>query len=181
VDDNPYAPPTAVGDDGRSTFADGDPGTAELRAFVGARADRFLLKWSALRKGSGRTAGFNVAAFVFGPLWFAYRKLYREVVFVCVVFIALGIVEMVLFRITGRELPVELDSVLNVAVGVTFALVANPLYYRRAKLVLRSVPRDDEATRIREIARLGGTSWVGAVVTLAIMGFGIATLTLLGP
>lgn len=167
--DNPYAPPIAAQPD-LPAAASGDPAEAALRAFVGPRSERYLRQWSALRHDKKPLAGLNVAAFFFGPFWFAYRKLYVELALIIGGLVVLGGGQAILEESLGQSLPSALDNALNIATGVTLSLLANPLYYRRAQRVIGSVHAASEEERLREIAERGGTSWLSVLVLAGAVG-----------
>lgn len=167
MEQNPYAPPTTDAD---SSFSGDDPGTSALRAFVGPGANRYLQRWSKARSGQGQAVSLHIGAFFFGPVWFAYRKLYRELTVVLLGIVGLGAAQVVYEEMSGEAFPTEIDGALNVGIGVALALVANPLYLRRAKLVIAAVQVGDEEERLREIARRGGTSWPSVLALLAFGG-----------
>ena len=88
--ENPYAAPAPTPGDTQPVLAEG---TEEqyLRAFVGTKADYYLEKWSPLAGHSGRSMGFNWAAFLLSGLWLAYREMYM----VTTVFFAISLVESI--------------------------------------------------------------------------------------
>ena len=61
--ENPYAAPRSLPTTLPAAVGSQDSQQEELRAFVGAKADYYLVKWTPLLKGWGRSAGFNWAAF----------------------------------------------------------------------------------------------------------------------
>lgn len=166
MSENPYAPPKApMGTPAEPSPREGEPTTAELRAFVGPRAERYLHHWTNLRSGKSSMAGINVAAFFLGPVWYAYRRMYVEVAVILGSIAAVAVLELILESVVG-EIPAALDSPINIAFGVAMGLFANPLYYRRAKRIIATVSSHDPQRRLEEIASRGGTSWAGVVVLL---------------
>lgn len=150
---------------------EGEPTTAELRAFVGPRAERYLRHWTDLRSGKSSMASINFAAFFLGPVWYAYRKMYAEVAVILCSIAAVGVLELIVESSIG-EIPAALDSPINIAFGVVMGLLANPLYYRRAKRIISTTSSHDPQSRLEEIAQRGGTSGASVVVLLLLVAAG---------
>jgi hypothetical protein len=78
MEDNPYRPPnfdeTPLHEVESNFGLDATNLTeAEIRAFVGKKADYYLASWSSVLHHGGRRTKFNWAAFFFSGLWIPYR------------------------------------------------------------------------------------------------------------
>ena len=127
-----------------------------LGMFVGREAPYYFRAWGVSAYNQGLPPSFfaswNWAAFIVGPLWFAYRKMYA---------VALAIT---LFQTVGAWTLFGNDALWTVIMwGVTFmfAIGANWMYYRHclekvnAILATYSDARQQQAALIQS----GGTSW----------------------
>ena len=166
---SPYTPPAVPLRDPKA------PTDAELRAFVGDAADDYLKKWIGLRSGGSRFAGFNFVALFFGPAWYLYRKMYWEtgVVFLTEFFLSYSLIGIMLaFGFQVEPSPESLGVLILLAwgLGVLVALIANPLYYRRARLEIARRVAVPEDKRLEQIAKRGGTSIGSAVVGMVLLG-----------
>ena len=159
--ENPYAAPQS-GVPIDSVHSE-DPAIAQLRAFVGPRADVYLAKWHHLLMGGSGSAGFNWPAFLWSGLWIPYRKMYRVAAILYGTMIATTIGEDVLFVLIGRgQIPPFLDSAIGLIAALVCGFGANRWYLAHARRVIAEVHslglQDSEC--LAEISRRGGTSIV---------------------
>jgi hypothetical protein len=127
----------------------------ELKAFVGDEADYYLKAWI-----KGGRVSFNWAAFLFSAPWLLYRKMYG----VAVVFLLAGIALVAV-------LP---EIVVTFGFALLCGFYGNWLYYRQARRVVRQVRLQEpvEDTRVKILARRGGTSPIAVFVLLLIILLG---------
>ena len=158
---NPYASPMSE----PMAFAavpSEDPERAELRAFVGSRANYYLSRWSPLLGGRQAGAGFNWAAFLFSGLWIPYRKMYKvTLIFYAVVLLESILEEVVMVGILGQpEVPGGLSLVIGLAIWLICGVFGNRWYFSHAKRVIaeaRAEGFEGEAL-LRTLSRRGGTN-----------------------
>ncbi|MDB5813418.1 MAG: hypothetical protein JWN23_535 [Rhodocyclales bacterium] len=133
----------------------------------------YLKRWS----GDHAALPFNLAAFIFGPIWLFYRKLYAigmawllgEYLFVLGVGFLLDISE------GGRQVWHFVAAFLIARLMLTFA--ANFLYKSKARKVIAALVRqtEDEPRILKALHRYGGVSVPAALaasaLSQAIVGF----------
>jgi Protein of unknown function (DUF2628) len=149
---------------------------AEMRAFVGRRADYYVDRWT--RSGG---MGANWAAFWLVGFWLPYRKMYRATFILFAAIIADSVVEEVL------NLPNQVSRGAAIAAAVICCSWANLWYFKHASAKIRALRTRElaEDEHLNAVAAAGGTSLlagigllVGAiVVTIASV---IVSDTLLG-
>ena len=127
----------------------------ELKAFVGDEANYYLTAWFKKERVS-----FNWAAFLFSAPWLFYRKMYG----VAVVFLVAAIV-------LAAVLP---EIVVTFGFALLCGFYGNWLYYRQARRVIRQVRSQQpvEDTRLKVLARRGGTNPIAVFVFLLIVLLG---------
>ena len=127
----------------------------DFAAYIGKNADTYLLKFKRFNINGidNFAATWNWSAFLAGPLWMLYRKLYLYFI--------------IFFVITC----IPYFGILSwIAAGI----IANYIYYKQAKVKILEVKSSRSAIDIPEtLARIGGVnSWVWAVgIILLILIF----------
>ncbi len=129
----------------------------ELRLFVGKNADYYIAKWEEL--GDNSKISWNWAAFMFGLLWFAYRKMYPHAFGFIIFSLILQYIQVVM-----KTHPVVI-VVSNIIISVAIGMFGNYLYYQYAKTKIKQIKENipDERLRTVEIVRNGGTSLATAI------------------
>ncbi|MBN1377751.1 MAG: DUF2628 domain-containing protein [Gammaproteobacteria bacterium] len=136
--------------------------------------DYYLKVWRATSGGAGGLAAFNWMAFLFGSLWFFFRKMYL----LGVVLLVLGFVgSMILPIIIGvlqlnLEKPViVLSSYLSlfVFVRIPAGLFANKIYYKHTSKLIKEADAHGLAgdVRAQHFSKVGGTN--NGIVIVAIV------------
>ena len=150
---------------------------AELENFFGPNAGKFLpvydrLHADAVSAGSGRPkfrlfhGGFSVPAFLFGPVWFLYRKMW-----VIAAVVVTGMIAIALIPGTGRA---------GLPIGVLLGLLAYRVYVQHAIVALQKMRRADGTIDPAALARVGGVSktagWIGGLLygALALLALAAA-------
>jgi len=158
-EENPFASPRSMESAAFRTETD-DPEQAELSAFVGSNAKYYLPKW----RNRPNNFGFNWAAFFLGPMWMAYRKMYRVVGGYLAIVMALTALELVVFNILlQEEMPAIFDRVLNIGLAIGCGVLANRLYFKHAQRLIDRArdEQPDYSVRLTMLQSWGGTSWLG--------------------
>jgi hypothetical protein len=184
--ENPYAAPQPGL--ASEVVPSDDPANAQLRAFVGPRADVYLAKWHPLLSGTTGTGGFNWPAFLWSGLWIPYRKMYRITAVFYGIMLATTIGEVIVFVYAmGREVPPFLDTVIGLAAALVCGFSANLWYLAHARRVIAQVRALglQDSNCLAEISHRGGTSFLAAlglfVCFVATMSGAVMFLEFLGP
>ncbi|UYZ63744.1 DUF2628 domain-containing protein [Hymenobacter weizhouensis] len=133
--------------------------------FFGPQAEYYLERWR-LRQ-QGRRLTFNLAAFLAGLFWFAYRRMY--LVFFCL--LGFLLVESMAEEAVFGEPSTASTIAANLLFGSLYGFLGNNLYLWHAERKIRrllalGLPKDELLVRLR---RAGGTSWVPVLVMLALL------------
>ncbi len=147
--------------------------TKELfAAFVGAEANYYLNKWQEIDSAIARKKAplnWNWFSFLFGPFWFAFRKMY---LYAAIMLIGSIVVDEIAHELGwGRSL-----RGAQIGFTVFLGLYGNYIYYKYAKenvaKITKSIPNNVQLQK-ESLAAAGGTSWLGvgmAVVGTTILG-----------
>ena len=130
----------------------------ELVAFFQSSEDYYSAKWRQRESSNSFFAGFNWGAFVFGAVWFFYRRLWKGAAFCCLAAILFGIL---LFG------PPFLLAVL--LFRLLLGTGANSYYFRKTRAILAGVRTEslDPAQQLERLKRLGGTSETAVVIVIS--------------
>lgn len=164
-----------------------DCNAAELAAVVGTRQEYYMPRFRQMC--GGRKAGWNWAAFIFGPLWMFYRKMTAGGIALMIlnllqtVMLALAMTFLQLQTETdvinflsamptgGPELyyflSIEILSVIILAARIIISVFGNRLYFDHCQNVIRKSKAATPDVTPPELATKGGTSFA-----LALFGFG---------
>lgn len=142
------------------------------RTFVGPHASYYDETWRQMA-WRGRQTSWNRHAALFGPFWFAYRRL------------RLAALASMLWLLLWLELWRQgwspwLLCGLQLATMVVQGCVANRLYLGRFTALGRRLERSvaDAAARERAMARAGGVSRGGVAAVLLILALGLGAMEL---
>ncbi len=138
---------------------------AEIRAFVGRRADYYVDRWT--RPGG---MGANWAAFFVLAIWLPYRRMFRATLILFAVLAVWGVVDEMI------DIPAALSRGLNLLVAIVGCASANRWYFDHATAKIREVrfQRLPEEAHLAAVASAGGTrllvafAWFVGLLSLAI-------------
>ncbi|GAB6072901.1 hypothetical protein JCM14244_12780 [Venenivibrio stagnispumantis] len=140
-----------------------------LHIFVGKNADYYISKWEVM-EATGSKISWNWAAFFFGMLWFAYRKMYSIAIMIMAFLILLQIIQL------KMNTPPLIVALTNIFISIGFGMFGNYIYLDFVKNKIKEIKEKypDENLIIAEIGRNGGTSIISAIM------FGLIYLILTG-
>ena len=139
------------------------------------QTDYYLKNWKSINSGAGGFAGFNWMAFLFGSLWFFFRKMYLIGIAVMVLgFIGSMILPIILgmLQLELAEQAVTLSSYLSLFlfVRIPAGFLANKMYYKRTSNIIKEA--DDHGLtgdiRSKHLSKEGGTNNVIVIVFIVI-------------
>ena len=146
--------------------------------FVGKKYVYYQRKWAQLRQNP-TAFSFNVAAFLFGVLWMAYRKMYLYAwIFIAILFIE-TLVEII-FDVSDK-----LSNAITIGFYVVCGTQSNTLYKyhveKKIKEITATVPPEQLDA---ELIKRGGTSvWAAIgyfVILIALLVLGFFAMDALG-
>ncbi|WP_250528899.1 DUF2628 domain-containing protein [Caballeronia sp. ATUFL_F1_KS4A] len=143
----------------------------DVALFVGKNAKYYAYKWSFLNKRGQPRCTWNGAAFVIGPIWLVYRKMYWQA---GALFAA-----AVLLRLAVGSLGDGAGGFVSYAISFTLGLSGNLLYREH---VLRSIGKlrnqgSSGSALEYELCRKGGTNaaaaWMLALLMIVVLGIAL--------
>mgnify|MGYP003779406491 CR=1 FL=1 len=178
METNPFSPPKAPVADVIANAEDAPPGhqdisRSELTAFAGD--NKYPEKWIKRIENKTRFAGFNAWAFLFGILWFFYRKLYFQGVFSFL--LEAGVPFLVAFAASsyfGKGQEAQIAGLISiVAIRVLIGYWANLALYNEAVRTIHHVDslNLDNEEHLRQIANTGRISVMSLLAVWALLLF----------
>lgn len=151
---------------------------AELERFFGPNAHKFMAVYDTLQADAAAGdkpkfrlfgGGFSVPAFLFGPVWFLYRKMWVIAGVVVAAMVAISLIPG-----AGRA---------GLPIGIALGLMAYRVYVQHAIGVLAKARRPDGTIDPHDIARAGGVSrtagWISGVIYGLLILISIVSIVLL--
>lgn len=141
------------------------------RQLVGPAADHYLAQWRQLDTRRG-VLGFSWVAFLFGPYWMLYRRMYRTCGFWIGAAILWGAAEALVVALFHFPQPSALfDQSVGLGIASTCGVFGSYWYYletrRRYQRLMLAGTRTPAA-----LARAGGVSrsaaWIGVLVSAVL-------------
>jgi hypothetical protein len=138
------------------------------RRLVGPRADYYLVRWAWIER-SGRSVGFNWAAFFIGPFWMLYRRMYRTFGWVLAALILSVVLEIVAARLLGvAELPRVVERGINLGAGIVIGLYGSYWYFLEVRRRYDRIRARDGFTAA-DFDRVGGVSGGAAILGVVVV------------
>jgi len=164
---NPYAAPQA---DTSGAEPDAlDLTFEEASAYVGPRHLKYWRAWRRTSAKNKALLGFNWAAMFFNLGWMLYRKMYREFLVGLGILFGIGVIQSLLESQASIDVK-SIDRATNVAFGAACGMLGNALYLRKTRRAIAEArAREPDLAKRRELlARLGGCSWLGPIIGIAV-------------
>ncbi len=182
MDENSYHPPLftdlpTLGVDDGNRVQTSVPSEAEIRAFVGKKADYYLRKWHAPLHDSRPARSFNWAAFFLSGFWLPYRKMYRVTLILLGIIVAVALVLEVLVAVgfTSEQSMSALSNLFGPGVSILCGFRANAWYFEHTKRQIariRAMGLKDDAY-FEALARRGGTSLLASLGFFVLLMLGL--------
>ncbi|WP_169891057.1 DUF2628 domain-containing protein [Litchfieldia alkalitelluris] len=131
-----------------------------LSLFVGEKKkDYYLKKWA---KGD---RSWNWAAFFLSFFWLGYRKIYKPILIMMAIFLAIDLVVVLI----GLD-DTNINNAIGISVAVYFGIWGNFLYRKHASKHIKEMINQHQSDEIieRELKIRGGGSWKGVFVALGL-------------
>jgi hypothetical protein len=141
-------------------------GAVSVEQFVGPNSGYYLATFQA-QEHENRRLGWNWPAFLFGPAWLAYRKMYQPAGFAACASYVASLIEVNVRNAAGSALGTALMLGMFLFVGA----FGNYIYRLHAGQELGVVnrARGSDADRAALLAKKGGTSRLGAAFFAVLM------------
>jgi len=154
------------------------PTEAEVRAFIGPRADKYWRRWSWYIHAGTQRAGTLWPPFFFNFIWFLYRRMYAELWVPIALGVGVSLVQAVYESVQQSKYgeawstPRGLDTVINVGVAVLTSWLGSYLYLRKLRKAVAAsrefALQSSEEEGLALLARRGGTSALAGAIGAAI-------------
>lgn len=168
---------------------------SEWETFIGGAAPAYLAAFGRMMQ-TGRKIGINISAFIFGPIYFFYRKMWKWAAIFSAIFFALNTPYLLLMlyftesTFTAGMDPdflyslSEICSWLTIGVSTFRGLMGHYLYRKDAGQKIRQIqaalPHGPQRTQA--LRQTGGVSWKGVGFFLVIFfAFDFFVVSLMGP
>lgn len=138
------------------------------KALIGKNSEHYLCNFRIMEKKN--TKDWNWCGFLFGPYWYAYRKMYSWVAIWFVIQLVIGALLTVLMYCFPDQITIlqYMDKPISLGMRIFFAVMANSLYKKRIDMLVINLPADEYA-RQEYIRKKGGVSIPATVVTVLIV------------
>lgn len=144
--------------------ANGLAGNESVKKFVGSHYEYFERKWR-LANHDNQKITWNWPAFLFGPAWLAYRKMYLYLGIFIAIVVPETIAEFLL------DAPLIFTHAVSIGIAVVLGLFGNYWYERHvSRNVRRIIAENEPANADAELQRQGGTSIAAPAALLAAVG-----------
>jgi hypothetical protein len=141
-----------------------------VKAFVGVNYEYYYNKWIKLCNNKNQFS-LNWIAVLFGPVWFAYRKMY---VFLFSFYGGMVLLDIILSNYFEINIPTSSFTVADVIIGLN----ANSLYlyYVKKKIYKIKSSKINDLQINDSIAKKGGISVISAIITGILMVISVIAL-----
>lgn len=154
------------------------PTEAELRAFIGPRADAYWRRWRWYIARDRRLAGTLWPPFLFNFVWFLYRRMYRELWVPFAIVVATSVVQVFLDEmffaggVGHTRASINGDRITGLVAAIATSYAGSALYLRRLRRAatearVLELEGDQRETLLRN---RGGTNRLAAAVAALVLG-----------
>lgn len=143
-----------------------------LKAFVGEKKESYYInKWE---KNEQRS--WNWAAFFASLFWLGYRKMYKSILWILLLFLIVDII----IAFIGID-STRIDQYIGLAVAGALGISGNVEYKKFGERKIKQLEKEYSDERLlQEVQRRGGTSWKGVWLTLFLVFVYAFISTLIG-
>lgn len=160
---DPYRAPAAAPDTAAAAGLEGE--MALYASVVGGNFPIYRQRWR-LDQGIATASGtWHWPAFLLGPIWMMYRRMYRLAAMWVGLLLLISVVETLL------DVPEGVSLVITIALSVTTGTFGNTWYLAHCQRLIaqaRAVSGGDDARLRSELTARGGTSVVATLAAIVI-------------
>lgn len=128
-----------------------------IEKLIGKNAAFYMNKWAR----PGKRKGWNWAAFLLGPLWMGYRKMYKDLIMI----LSIYYVAQTIVILIGLEIPIAFGFIINIIMGLS-----GNAYYQNH--INKQQQKHLNNPSMNTIEKIGGTSWGGVFISIGLMLLG---------
>lgn len=141
----------------------------DMRLFVGHNSAYYDRKWQKAEEKNG--VSFNFAAFFLSMLWLGYRKMYKFVLYIALLFLAIDLVLYLIgyeYNVSGID---PIDRGIGIGVATMLGLYGNHLYKKETEKRVQSIQNTTTTTGEKELQlkKKGGKIWYGPILAFLII------------
>lgn len=110
---------------------------------------------------------WNWCGFLFGPMWFAYRKMYLWSIITFIGPILIGII-LAFCMINHLDQFDIVSRCVSLAISIAFGFIANRIYKKRVDDIIEQLPASETA-RSDYLQKKGGTNPIAMIIMIIII------------
>ncbi len=153
----------------------------DMAVFIGQNAQYYIYKFKKMRQNP-KYRPFNWTAFLFPPLWFLFRKMWKTAILAGVINFALNLPTLIMVAaqvgsipatsplvFPGIETAAYITSILVWLIGIVWGFLAEPMYKKDTVRRLKKMKADaqgDMEKYYRSILENSGPSKIGAIIVV---------------
>jgi hypothetical protein len=155
-------------------------------AYVGSNYSFYKSKWDAMEQ-KGTSISWNFAAFFLGVFWLGYRKMYKTLLVIFFIFLAVDFLAINVFNYqysTDQFYdPLDLDSIIGYVTSIFLAMYGNKMYQKHVERKVSDIKINTAKKEQAEmlVKQKGGRSWLGVLLAITLFVFYVSISTFLIP
>ena len=141
--------------------------------FFFIRATEYYLRKLEIFK-TGKKVSFNLFPFLFGFLWFIYRKMYWQAVILFFIIYAINFVEqtvLLMYFPYNYDAQIAVQLLTTITFGILTGIFGNWFYIQHASRKIKKITEKNEGNEeeiIKEIKKSGGVSHLWLTIAILI-------------
>jgi hypothetical protein len=139
----------------------------QYNIFFGKNSEYYL---TALKKKNENKTNFNFAAFLFGPLWMVYRKMYLHAFIFVVAVIAESFAEEFIFENYFPNVNIDrFQTPINIGIAMGIGYAGNWFYLNFAKKKIQKILNNsNDQNQTEDLKNEGGVAWLPVIILIGI-------------
>ncbi|WP_158701746.1 DUF2628 domain-containing protein [Lentibacillus sp. Marseille-P4043] len=143
----------------------------DVRDFVGEKYPFYRSKWDRMEE-KGSPSSWNFPAFFFSTLWLGYRKMYREVFFIAILFLAIDFALYLFnYQYSADAVIDPIDRFISIGISMLLGLFGNYLYKKHTMKKVHAIRLAQPAEDVKHVSlkHKGEASFLGVLLSIVIM------------
>lgn len=143
----------------------------DVQTFVDNNYAFYASKWQQMSK-TGKSNSWNFAAFFVMTFWLGYRKMYRHVLMIALLFLAIDVIIYLSgyqYSLDGFYDPVDFGT--GIALMIVIGMYGNYYYRKNVRHRVSKIRESGMPPEVKQmdLKRIGGTSVLGVFLAVGIM------------